>query len=153
MARKQFTERQKVVNALVTKLKEINGTGEWAVNLYNNVYPTMIFMDEVNDFPTVCAYGGIETREYLPGGFKWRFLTVSILVYVQHEEEPLTELEYILSAIEEQIDRNETLTYVEAAAAGTNQTVEMTIQSVSTDQGAFTSEGLAVGEITLEVRY
>ena len=147
------TKRQSIVKAIAEQLKAIDGSGEWITNLHNNVFPRMIFLDEVDDFPTVCLYAGTELREYQTGGFAWRFVDVTIIIYISNQEDPADLLEQTIADIEDRINEVETLTYVENAAAGSNQVVEMKLTSISTDQGAFARDGLAVGEITLEVRY
>ena len=137
--------RSAIVNALITKLKLIDGTGAMNVDLANNVTNKLIFWDEVNDFPYVSVVAGSEVREYLPGGFKWGMLGLNIRMYV-YGEEPLDELEKVLYDIETQIDANNILTYDTG-----KQTEQMTILSIATDEGLLTPYG--VGEITLEVRY
>ena len=137
--------RSAIVNALITKLKLIDGTGAMNVDLANNVTNKLIFWDEVNDFPYVSVVAGNEVREYLPGGFKWGMLGLNIRMYV-YGEEPLDELEKVLYDIETQIDANNNLTYDTG-----KQTEQLTILSIATDEGLLTPYG--VGEITLEVRY
>jgi hypothetical protein len=137
--------RSAIVNALITKLKLIDGTGAMNVDLANNVTNKLIFWDEVNDFPYVSVVAGNEVREYLPGGFKWGMLGLNIRMYV-YGEEPLDELEKVLYDIETQIDANNVLTYDTG-----KQTEQMTILSIATDEGLLAPYG--VGEITLEVRY
>ena len=67
------TKRSSIVNALAEKLKMIDGTGAFLMNLYNNVEPRLLFWDEVTDFPAVHINAGSETREYQGGGYKDRF--------------------------------------------------------------------------------
>ena len=75
--------RSKIVEALVVELININGTGSYETNLYTNVFNKLKFWDEISDYPSVFLNAGPETREYLPGGFKWGHLTVTIRVYVK----------------------------------------------------------------------
>jgi len=137
--------RSAIVNALITKLKDIDGSGSFNVDLANNVTNKLIFWDEVNDFPYVSVVAGNEVREYLPGGFKWGMLGVNIRMYV-YGEEPLDELEKVLYDIETQLDANNVLTYDTG-----KQTEQITILSIATDEGLLAPYG--VGEITAEVRY
>ena len=81
-----MSARTKIVNALVDKFKEINGSTPFNNNLYKNIENRLRFWDEINDFPYICVTSGDEVREYLPGNFKWAFLTVSIKIYVREEE-------------------------------------------------------------------
>ena len=46
------TRRLGIVNALVEKLKEIDGNGDFNTNVYGNVHPRLKFWDEVDEFPS-----------------------------------------------------------------------------------------------------
>ena len=140
-----MSKRRKIVDALVTKLKEIDGTGTYNINLYNNVFNKLKFYDEINDFPSVFVNAGTETRDYLPGGFKWGYLAIIVRVYVRSEE-PETDLENIFEDIESVIDANGNLAY------DTNSFIEdMKILSINTDEGLLAPIG--VGDITLQIMY
>ena len=140
-----MSKRRQIVDAIVTKLKEIDGTGTYNVNLYNNVYNKLKFYDEINDFPSVFVNAGTETREYQPGGFKWGYLAIIIRVYVRGEE-PETDLENIFEDIESVIDANGNLSYA------INSFIEdMKILSINTDEGLLAPIG--VGDMTLQIMY
>jgi hypothetical protein len=140
------TKRQKIIDALVTVFKQIDGTENvWNSNLFNNVYSKMIFWDEINDYPTVSVVSGGETREYLPGDFKWGYLTVNIRIYVNCED-PKTELEGIFSDIEKALDANNTLT-----VNGNHLCTDIRILSISDDEGLLAPVG--VGEMVLQIQY
>ena len=140
-----MSARTKIVNALVDKFKGINGSTPYNNTLYTNVENRLRFWDEINDFPYVCVTSGDEVREYLPGDFKWAFLTVSIKIYVR-EEEASERLESVIEDIEYILDNNFRLTY------DTNKTTEdIRIISITTDEGLLHPTG--VGEVTLQVRY
>ena len=112
-------------------------------------YPRLKFWDEVEDFPAVHLSAGSETRQYQGGGYKDRFLTVTIRVYVS-EENAVFALEKLFEDIETVLEDNASLSYVDQN--GTSQSVQqITILSLDTDEGAL--EPLAVGEIICEVRY
>ena len=137
--------RSAITNAIITELKKIDGTGNYSVDLANNVTNKLIFWDEVNDFPFVSVVPGNETREYHPGGFKWGHLGIKVRCYV-HGEEPLDELEKVLYEIETQLDADQTITY------DTGKTTEqITVLSIATDEGLLAPYG--VGEVTCEIRY
>ena len=143
------TRRMGIVNALVGKLKEIDGNGSYASNLYDNVHPRLKFWDEVNEFPAVHLNAGSETREYQAGGYRDRFLTITVRVYVQ-EEDAVLALEGVLEDIETVIETNSRLTYYDRTGQQ-HATQQITIVSITTDEGVL--EPLGVGEILLEVRY
>ena len=80
------TRRQSLVSALVEKLKDIDGTGEFLSNVDENVHPRLKFWDEVDQFPAIHLNAGSETREYLGAGQRHRFLSVTIRCYVRSED-------------------------------------------------------------------
>ena len=80
------TRRQAIVNALVDKLKGINGNGEYLTNLFNNVHPRLKFWDEIEEFPAVHLNAGSETRDYQGGGHKDRYMSVTLRCYVNSED-------------------------------------------------------------------
>lgn len=141
------SKRISIVKALCEKLKTIDGTGTYKTNLFGNAYPKLKFWDEVSDFPSVYATAGTEMREYLPGDFTWGFLNISIKAYVRSEDSAQEQLEALLSDIEICVDANRVLTYDDSS----NQTTEILIQSITTDEGLLAPYG--VGEINLQVRY
>lgn len=142
------SKRISIVKALAEKFKEIDGTGGYQINLYGNVYPKLKFWDEVNDFPSVYMTAGTEMREYLPAGFIWGYLNISVKVYVKSESDAQEQLEQVLSDVEKCVDANRVLAY--GTDAG-EQTTEILVQSITTDEGLLAPFG--VGEINLQVRY
>ena len=92
---------------------------------------------------------GAETRQYQGGGYKDRFLTVTLRVYVQ-EENAVFALEKLFEDIETVLEDNAGLSY-EDQDGKTQSVQQITILSLDTDEGAL--EPLAVGEIICEVRY
>ena len=143
-----MSKRSSIVAALVEKLKEIDGTNGYHRNLFENVHAKLKFWDEVADFPSIYMSVGTETRDYLPSGFKWGFLTVSLKVYVKSED-PSSELELLLADIEKVIDNNRTLTYTSSTPNA--QTTEILINSIVTDEGLL--EPYGVGEVNITVQY
>jgi hypothetical protein len=150
MATRTYTSRRMaIVNALVDKIKLINGNFPYRTNLYGNVLPKLIFWDEVQDFPAVHIAAGAETRQYQGGGYKDRFMTLTIRVYVQ-EGDAVLALEKLFEDIETVIEDNSALSFTDQD--GNAQKVQqLTIVSLDTDEGAL--EPLGVGEIICEVRY
>jgi hypothetical protein len=143
------TRRQSIVNALVEKLKEINGSGDFLSNVFNNVSPRLKFWDEVEDFPAIHLNAGSETRDYQGGGYKDRFLNVTVRIYVR-EEDSVDALDKLIEDVETVIEDNSRLQYTDKQ--GNNQyTQQITILSIDTDEGVL--EPLGVGEMLLEVRY
>lgn len=143
------TRRQSIVNALVEKLKGINGSGSFVSNVFNNVSPRLKFWDEVEQFPAVHLNAGSETREYQGGGYKDRFLSISIRVYVR-EENAVDALDALLEDIETVLEDNSRVAY-EDKQGNTQYTQQISILSIDTDEGVL--EPLGVAEMLIEVRY
>ncbi len=143
------TRRHQIIDALVTKLKGINGLGAYLTDLSNNVEGRLLFWDEVDDFPAVHLNAGSETREYLGGGVKNRFLSVTVRCYVNSENATLA-LDQLLEDVETVLETNSRVSYIDAQGV-TQYTQQITIISIDTDEGVL--EPLGVGEMLIEVRY
>lgn len=148
-ARDYTTRRMAIVQALEDKLKLIDGNAPYRTNLFRNVLPRLKFWDEVQDFPAVHVSAGAETRQYQGAGYKDRFLTLTIRVYVQ-EENAVFALEKLFEDIETVIETNSMLEYIDLDG-NTQATHMISILSIDSDEGAL--EPLGVGEIICEVRY
>ena len=143
------TRRQGIVDALVTKLKQIDGSGNYHINLAEQVEPRLKFWDEVDEFPAIHLNAGRETREYLTGGVKNRFLILTLRCYV-NEENAVDALDALLEDVETVLEDNSSTTYTDKL--GVEQSIQqITIISIETDEGVL--EPLGVGEVTIEVRY
>ena len=141
-----MTARSKIVKSLVTLFNtNLDGT-TYTSNIYNNAIAKQIFWDEVNTYPLIAVTAGSESREYLPGAFKWAFLEINIKIYVEDQDDPQSILEQFLEDIETLIDANNNLTYDTGKT-----TEEILIFLISTDEGVL--DPLGVGEINLQVRY
>ena len=150
MASTYRTARKKVVDALVEKIKGIDGNFPNNSNVFNNAHSGMVFLDEIQEHPKVCVVPGDETREYQPNEFKWRFLSLDIRVYVEDQEDPQEVLALLMEDIEREIDDNDVLTYDDTVSPNLT-TTSLTLQSLSTDEGVLAP--LGIGEMTLECRY
>lgn len=144
------TQRKKIAVALAEKLKEIDGSYPYNINVFDNVASHLVFLDEIQQYPKVCVVAGDESRQYLPDGFKWRFLSLTIRAYVSNEEDAQEELSLLIEDIERIIDDNDALVYDDAVSPN-EQTTSMTIESIGTDEGVIAP--LGIGEIVVEVRY
>ena len=149
MSRAYTTRRLGIIEALVNKLKDIDGTGEYRSNVNENVSPRLKFWDEVEEFPAVHLNAGSETREYQGGGYKDRFLSVTVRCYVQDEDAVLA-LDDLLEDVETVLEENSRLTYKDRNNAD-QYSQQITIVSIDTDEGVL--EPLGVGEMLIEVRY
>ena len=143
------SRRKRIVDALVDKLKTIDGQGAFLTDVGANVHPRMKFWDEIDEFPAIHLNAGSETREYQTAGIRDRFLSVTVRCYVQDEDaqEVLNEL---LEDVETVLEDNSRLQYVDKMN-NVFHTQQITIISIDTDEGVL--EPLGVGEMLIEVRY
>jgi len=147
---RQYTSRRySILTALSEKIKAINGTGEYQTNLWEQVKPKMDFWDEIEEYPAVRMALGREIREYQGGGYKDRFLTITLRCYVK-DEDPQNALELLLEDLETVIEQNGRLAYQDSSGA-VQTTQDILIVSIDTDEGALAP--LGVGELILNVRY
>ena len=151
MASTYRTARNKIVDALVKELKlRINGVSPYNSNIFNNADGHLKFLDSIQEYPQVCVVAGDETREYEPGGLKWRFLQVSIRCYINNENDPQETLALLCEDIERVIDNNDVLTYDDTVSPAL-KTTSLTILTLSTDEGVLAP--LGIGEMAIEFRY
>ena len=144
------TKRKKIADAMATKIKEIDGNHPFNSNVFENVSSKMFFLDEIEQYPKVCVVAGDESRQYLPDGYKWRFLTLTVRAYVHNEEDAQEELALLLEDIERIIDENDALVYDDSVDPN-ESTTSLTIESIGTDEGVI--RPLGIGEMVVEVRY
>ena len=150
MASTYRTQRKKIAEALVNKFKEIDGNYPFNSNIFNNADSHLVFLDEIQQYPKVCVVAGDEEREYQPGGYKWRFLEVTIRAYVEDANDPQEVLSLLLEDIERVIDDNDILVYDDTVSPNL-QTTSLTINSIGTDEGVIAP--LGIGEMVITVRY
>jgi len=144
------TKRKKVVDAIVNKLKGIDGNHPFNSNVYDNVDGHLKFLDEIEQYPKLCVVAGDEFREYLPDQFKWRLLDITIRVYIKDENDTQETLALLLEDIENIIDDNDSLVYDDTVSPSLS-TTSLTIGSISTDEGVIAP--LGIGEMTVRIRY
>ena len=146
---RQYTSRRAgITKALADKLAGIDGRGLFKQSVAETS-PRLKFWDEVEEFPAVHLNAGSETREYQGGGYKDRFLNVTVRCYV-NQEESVEALDELLEDVETVLEENSRLKYHDRK--GLEQfTQQITIVSIDTDEGVL--DPLGVGEILIEVRY
>ena len=148
MARSNTTRRSAILSAMAELFEKIDGGDGYKQDLTGAIEPRMKFWDEVESFPCLHMSAGTETREYWGGGNKWRYLTVTIRIYV-NADDPIQELEELLEDVETVLDDAGQFDY--STTTGTQQVTQVTIISISTDEGAL--QPLGVGEMIVEIRY
>ena len=147
---REYTSRRiAIIDALVEKLEEIDGSGNYRTDLNGNVSRRLKFWDEVEEFPAVHISAGSETREYLGAQNKTRFMNITLRCYV-NDEDSVEALEGLMEDVETVLDTHSRLRYVDRKY-DFQYTQLITVLSLDTDEGVL--EPLGVGEIVCEVRY
>ena len=147
-ARDYTTRRSAIVNSIVSKLEDINGTGHFLSSV-SDVSPRLKFWDEIEEFPAVHVNAGSETREYLGAGEKFRYLTLTFRCYV-NEDEPVEALEKLMEDVETVLETNNPITYTDKLGR-VQSTIQTTILSIDTDEGVL--DPLGIGEIITSIQY
>lgn len=150
LARKYSTRRRAIVGAIAEKLQQsLTGSAPYRTNVAD-VSPRLRFWDETTEFPSIQVGAGGETREYDGGGFRFRFLRVTVRCYVNDSTDVILALEELLEDVETVMEDYDPITYYDST--GTSQsTIQTTILTVDTDEGVL--EPLGVGEVVVEIRY
>lgn len=142
------SRRAAITKALADKIREINGRGVY-YNSIAEVSPFLKFWDEVVEFPAVHINAGSETREYQAGGYKDRFLNLTLRLYV-NQENSTNALDELIQDVETVVEDNSQLLYFDRD--GNSQcTQQITVVSIDTDEGVL--DPLGVAEMLIEVRY
>ena len=90
-----------------------------------------------------------ETREYQTGGYKDRFLNITLRCYV-NQEDSVDALDELLEDVETVLEENSRFEYYDRL--GLEQfTQQISIISIDTDEGVL--DPLGVAEVLIEVRY
>ena len=142
------SRRRDIANFLVGELKKINGavstfdsTYTYQVNLFNNVFRRLKFLDEINDFPSAYLEAGTEDRIYDSKGLTTSTLDIMIRVYV-HTENAVEELESTMQDIEFVIYNMDTEQY---------GMMDVQVATMGTDEGLLDPYG--IGEVGVTVQY
>ena len=147
-ARKYTTRRSAITKALADKIALIDGRGLYHQSVAETS-PKLKFWDEVEEFPAIHLNAGSETRQYQLGGYKDRFLNVTVRCYV-NQEDSVEALDELLEDVETVLEENSQLLYHDRNGLE-QHTQQITIISIDTDEGVL--DPLGVGEILIEVRY
>ena len=150
MSTRTYTSRRaNILKALAEKLKDIDGSGAFLTDLQNNVHPRLKFWDEVVEFPAIHLNAGSETREYQGGGYKDRFLNITLRCYVK-ETDATAALDRLLEDVETVIEENGQLAYTDRQG-NSQKTLDILIVSIETDEGVL--EPFGVAEMLIQVHY
>ena len=145
------SRRGEIVDFLVTSLKNIDGAVSnydasytFNNNLFNNVFRKLKFLDEVNDFPALYVSAGTENRDFNSLSLTVATLDVTIRAYVFGEDnsqsladDVVQDLEHVIYSLGDNPDKG---------------ILDITIDSISTDEGLAAPYGIAEVELTVVYR-
>lgn len=143
------TRRSAIVDALVKKLKLINGNGAFLTDVYEEVHPRLKFWDEVETFPAIHLNAGSESRVYQGAGYKDRYLNITIRCYVK-ETDATVALDALIEDVETVLEIHGQLEYIDKQG-NAQRTHDILVISIDTDEGVL--EPFGVGEILVQVHY
>lgn len=143
------TRRSAIVDALVKKLKLINGNGAFLTDVYEEVHPRLKFWDEVETFPAIHLNAGSESRVYQGAGYKDRYLNITIRCYVK-ESDATVALDALIEDVETVLEIHGQLEYTDKQG-NAQRTHDILVISIDTDEGVL--EPFGVGEILVQVHY
>ena len=144
-----MSNRNLINNAIIACLKKIDGRTspysadyEFKTDLHENAYRGFVFIDEINDFPSVYVTSGQEQRIYHTSGLTESVVSSAIRCYI-YGPDPQIQVSNIISDIEHVIYSSKFDT--------TLQIQDITIKEILTDSGLLEPYGMAV--IFLTIRF
>jgi len=144
------SRRKEIINIIIAALKEIDGQAvigknyTYNNNLFNNVFRGIKFLDEVNDFPSLYISAGTENRDFNSKSLTVAELDVTIRAYIYGQDNSQSLADDIIQDIEFVI-------YQQIAFDPDKGILDITIDSISTDEGLAAPYGIS--EINLLVAY
>jgi hypothetical protein len=145
-----FNRRTEIVTFLLERLKEIDGevspfdnNYEFNLNVFNNVFREVKYLDEVNDFPSVYIAAGTETRNFESQNLTVATLEVTIRIYVYGEDNSQTAADNLVEDIEHVV--------YSIGDEPEKGILDITIENISADEGLAFPYGIA--ELELSVVY
>ena len=133
------TRRKQIIDGLVTELGQTNDVDA------SNVFRHFKYLDEINDFPTVCLTPGSEARQELSANRRLGSIAVSLRGYV-FDENNLGSAEILAQNVESKVD-----SFSANVAAKANGVSDARVTSFRTDEGLFQPYGIA--DLDIEILY
>ena len=131
------TRRKQIIDGFVTELGQTPDVDA------SNVHKRFKFLDELNDFPSVCFVAGSESREQLGANRRLGTIDVALRGYV-FDENNVDTAEILAQNVESKVD-----SFSANVAARANGVSDARVTSFRTDEGLFTPYGLADLEIQI----
>lgn len=133
------TRRKQIIDGLVTELGQTPDVDA------SNVFKRFKYLEEINDFPTVCLNPGAESREELGANRRLGNIGVSLRGYV-FDENNIDTAEIFAQNVESKVD-----SFSANVAAKANGVSDARVVSFRTDEGLFQPYGIA--DLEVEILY
>jgi len=143
------SRRKTIINNLVAAMKNIDGGTSsynanytYNLNVFENVFRKLKFVDEVNDHPSLYLNAGLDIRNYESGGYVTSDLQVIIRGYIKDDESPVDMEENLIEDIEHILSNY---------SDSNNGVMQITVEDISTDEGLIAPFGII--EVGLSISY
>lgn len=147
--------KTQIIDKLVISLKRINGGIDTTIgapespytfnfNVADNVYRRFKYMDEINDFPSICLYATRDRRSHIGAAIKYGTFVTTIRGYVKSGESSIDDSDNLANDIEYAVESFN----LEGCSINL---VDARILSIETDEGLMSPYGLC--EISVEIAY
>jgi len=127
-----MAKKSDIISNLVTNLKNVGG--------FTNVFPHFKFIDQINDFPTICIHIAEDDRNHLESTTLGGDLIVSIRGYV-YKEDSIGACDTLIQDIETVISQISYPGYQE----------DIRVISVDSDEGLYEPHGIV--DMRLSIMY
>lgn len=140
-----LVEELKRIDKSVDKRGGIPRTPYQYKSQVSQVFPTFKFIQEINDFPSICLIAGAEARTHIGGGIRFGILDITIKGYVYAEnaidasDDLLSDIEFIVNS----------LGYIPGKCA--SEIEEAIVNNVGSDEGL--GEPFGVCQVDCEITY
>ena len=133
------TRRKQLIDGLVTEIGQ-------AIDIDpNNVHNSFKYLDEINDFPSVCLLPKNEARSQRSDNRRLGIIEVALRGYV-FDENNLDTAEFLAQNVESKVD-----SFAANTAAKANGVADARVVTFRTDEGLFEPYGIA--DLDLQILY
>ena len=131
------TRRKQIIDGFVTELGQTPDVDA------SNVYKHFKFLDELNDFPSVCFVAGTERRDQLGANRRLATIDIALRGYV-FDENNVDKAEILAQNVESKVD-----SFSANVAARANGVSDARVVSFRTDEGLLQPYGVADLEVQI----
>ena len=133
------TRRKQIIDGFKTELGQTPDVDA------SNVYKHFKFLDELNDFPSVCFVAGTERRDQLGANRRLATIDIALRGYV-FDENNVDKAEILAQNVESKVD-----SFSANVAALANGVADARVTSFRTDEGLLQPYGVA--DLDIEILY